>query len=266
MRDPGLSSPDATHLPYRFYWAPHQVRGDEKESLGYSLCFTNKIWTLTFYLEYNTPGVNYSTMNAFIYLKNLIDPQGSLEILRTSPRYPGDLSFYDPDFKDTAKLKNTANIKSIQTIDGFWNITFTDEFWNHQLIDFLQRPPLKIKAPLPESFWLHQFENFYNSLSRYYKETFGKDFVCCFDETPDLTNSQDLAIIKYIIQWEFSHIILKNKTQNIESFIQVFFDWGRSNKIKGAVLRIIDPNNRKKTNERMLVPKAYHKILKDIES
>ena len=28
--DPGLSSPEATSFAIRFFWAPHQVRGDEK--------------------------------------------------------------------------------------------------------------------------------------------------------------------------------------------------------------------------------------------
>jgi|GEM_PF-6739285 len=201
-------------------------------------------------------------MNAFLYLQKLIG--SSIEILRTSANYSGDLSFYFPNYNDLEQLDKNPNIKNIQNIDGFWNITFTNQFWNSQLINILERSYTVIDQEFFEGFWHSQFENLYESLLNYYKKIFGQAFIYCFEETPDLTNSQDLAIIKDIIQWEFRHIILKNNSQNTEIFIQNFYDWWRLHKIKGSVLRIIDPKDIKKTNERMLILLAYYKILKDL--
>ncbi len=201
-------------------------------------------------------------MNAFLYLQKLIGP--SIEILRTSPNYSGDLSFYFPNYNPCKKLDKNPNIKNMQNIDGFWNITFTKQFWNSQLIDFLQRPYAVVDQEFSKKFWPTQFINFYESLLKYYKTAFGKQFIDALDKTPDLTNPQDLAIIKDIIHWEYRHIVLKNNSQNTEMFIQSFYDWWRSHKIKGSLLRIIDPKDIKKTNERMLIPTAYHKILKDL--
>ncbi len=203
-------------------------------------------------------------MNAFLYLQKLINPAGQVQILRTSKNHNGDLSFYAPDFQDKEKLIKDKNILSVHDVNGFWNIHFKPTFWQQQLVRFICASP-KIKKTIHiESAYIISFQGLYTNLMAYYEGIFKQPYNMLIQATPDLTNHLDLAIIKDIIEWEFRHIILQKTLSTNDIFIQQFFDWWQSYKNKGSVLRIIDPKDVNKTNERMLFPAAYNKIIKDI--
>jgi hypothetical protein len=202
-------------------------------------------------------------MNAFLYLQKLVSSSKEIEILKTSEHYAGDLSFYYPGFEKSSKIIQNPNVETIEFINGFWNVTFTAAFWNQQLIEFLQNSTTSFSPINPESFWVMQFKNLHKSLLSHYKELYTCPFNATIKETPDLTNPQDLAIIKWIVEWEFRYSMTLKNSYKIENIIRLFFDWWRSYTQKGFVLRIIDPKNQIKTNQRMLIPTAYSKILED---